>query len=1025
MQKQNRTKHLMLFPITLFLILFMVISGNWIFPFKGKDPNQVFDPELFQGMHYRMIGPHRGGRVTAVAGHVDHPSTFYMGSTGGGVWKTTDYGQSWNNITDKYYKVGSIGAIDVADSNPNVIYVGTGSAAIRSNVSTGHGVYKTIDAGKTWSFIGLREAGQIGAVVIHPENPDLVYVAALGHAFGPNPDRGVFRTKDGGLSWDKVLYISDRTGAIDLSIHPTKPDEIYAAMWRGERKPWTIISGSRDGGIYKTINGGDYWSRLTYGLPQGLVGKISISVSPADPKRIYALIEAPDEKGGVYRSDDSGITWQFINPQKDLLNRPFYYTYIDADPKDPDKVYINNESFYKSVNGGKSFLQIRTPHGDNHGMWINPDNPEIFIQSNDGGANITLNGGRSWSTQNNQPTAEFYHVVVDTQFPYWVYGEQQDNSTIRVPSLPPAASRPVSPLQHWQIVAGCETGPIAVHPENPDIVYGVCKGRFSRYNHATGQEKHYWVYPYYNYGHKASEMPFRFQRTSPLEISPHNPLVIYHASHVVHRTIDEGVNWQIISPDLTANEPDKQGYSGEPITRDITGEEVYSAIYALEESLHEEGVIWVGSNDGLLHITRNGGENWSEITPKMLPPGGRVQTIEPSPHQPGRALVAVYRYLLDDWSPYIFRTEDYGKSWKLLTTGANGIPADHPVRVVREDPYQQGILYAGTEFGMFVSFDNGEHWQSLQLDLPATPVTDIKVHRKDLVLSTMGRSFWVLDDITPLHQLNDELASTRAFLFEPRDAYRMRYSEFRRRPNSPEYPSPGALISYYLAQDTKGQVSIKITDNKGNVIRNYSSRESGSSRISPKSGMHRFVWDLRFPGPINLAAQRFGNRGPLAVPEVYTVQLTVGDWSTSRTFRVIMDPRVAADGVTQQDLEAQLGLNLQIREAISRTSRAVSRIRSERKKWKKREDEPNQNLQALLEELTAIEEKLIQKKAGNVGAELKPQLLRQLTYLYGMTTQADQRPGADAFQRLKDIESQLGECVIRIDTIMQMLRAQL
>lgn len=985
----------------------------------GQDEtvNFTFDPALYAGLKYRMIGPHRGGRVTAVAGHVDQPATFYMGATGGGVWKTTDYGKNWENISDGFFSVGSIGSIDAADSDPSIIFVGTGSAAIRSNVSTGRGVYKSLDAGRTWEFMGLRETGQIGSLVIHPENPEVVYLAALGHPFGPNPERGVYRTRDGGENWEKILYISDQTGAVDLSMNPQNPEEIFASMWRGERKPWTIISGSTEGGIFRTQDGGESWEKLTSGLPEGLVGKSSVSVSPADPQRVYALIEAPDEKGGVYRSDDGGNTFSFINGQKSLLYRPFYYTYIDAHPQDPDIVYVNNEGFFKSEDGGETFQRRRTPHGDNHGMWINPENPDIFIQSNDGGANVTIDGGETWSTQHNQPTAEMYHVVVDNRFPYWVYGEQQDNSTIRIPSLPPVSGRTISPIQFWEVTAGCETGPLAVHPLNPDIVYGGCKGRFSRYNHATGQEQQYWVYPHFNYGHAAREMPFRFQRTSPIEISPHDPYVIYHASHVVHKTNDEGRHWEIISPDLTANEPDKQGYSGEPITRDITGEEIYSAIYQLRESPLEEGVIWAGSNDGLIHITRDGGQSWTNITPPDLPPGGRVQTIEPSYFDSGRALVAVYRFMLDDWAPYIYKTEDYGTTWMLLTDGTNGIPADHPTRVIREDPDRMGLLYAGTEFGMFVSFDDGGTWQPLQLNLPAVPVTDIKVHRKDLVLSTMGRSFWILDDITPLHQLAEETAQAEKFIFKPRTSYRMRRSGYWGGEGVPEYPPQGVLIYYYLAQKPEQELALRIMDERGNVIRRFSSRAEGSDRLPDDAGMHRFSWDLRYPGAVDLEAGRRGGRGPLALPGRYQIHMSAGDWSQAQSFQVKLDPRVAEDGVAQADLEAQLAFNLRIRETISRANLTIRNLRQWRKSLLEESEGPERD--ALLQRLDEIENQLIQTQEGKVGAQLKPKLVRQLQYLAGMTRQADQRPGEDAYLRLDDIEKELQQLIGSYQTLKE------
>lgn len=1000
--------------------LTLILFGGGLFqPIQAQqpsDPNIVINPRLFEGLDYRMVGPYRGGRVTTVTGVPGDPTMLYFGAVGGGVWKSDTYGRKWENITDGQIAVGSIGDIAVAASDPKVIYVGTGSASVRSNVSTGRGMYKSTDTGNTWTFSGLKEAGQIGEVVVHPTNPDLVYVAAVGHIFGPNSERGVFRSKDGGKTWQHVLVHSDTVGAVDIVMNPENPDELYAALWRAERKPWTIISGGAEGGIYKTRDGGDTWTKLPNGLPEGLIGKIALALSPTNPNRLYALVEAPDGQGGLYRSDDAGRSFQFINDQKSLTYRPFYYIYMTPDPQDENTIYVNNEGFFKSTDAGSTFVRIRVPHGDNHDLWIHPDDPSFLFQSNDGGVNVSLNDGKTWSSQTNQATAELYHVVVDNQVPYWLYGEQQDNSTIMIPSLPPTASRPLNPKAFWRRVAGCETGPIAVHPLDPDIVYGNCKGRFSRYNRRTGQEQHYWVYPHFNYGHQASEMPYRFQRTSPIEISPHNPGVIYHASQYLHKTMDEGKTWETISPDLTANESDKQGYSGGPITRDITGEEIYSTIYQVRESLHEEGVIWVGSNDGPFHITRDGGKTWTDITPTDLPPGGRVQTIDPSPHQPGKAYYAVYRYMLDDWRPYIYKTEDYGATWTRLTTGENGLPADHPTRTVREDPDREGLLYAGTEFGMFVSFDDGAHWQSFQLDLPATPVTDIQVHRKDLILSTMGRSFWIMDDITPLHQLHDQVADNEAHLFKPRDTFRMRWSQTTSVDDgaAPEYPPFGALIYYSLPDDANGEITLDILDADNNAVLTYSSdttntdqRPEGMLRLPLEAGMHRIAWNLRYQGPIAVEEGQSGGRGPMAVPGTYQVRFTAGEWTDTQTFELVMDPRIAQDNVTLADLREQFGLNTRIRDRISELRLAVRQIRSVNESLGEVREEggaPAERAERISQALTKIEEALIQTREGKVGAQLKPMLMRQLTYLYGMITQADQKPGRDAHQRLQDIE---------------------
>ncbi|MFC2170325.1 WD40/YVTN/BNR-like repeat-containing protein, partial [Acidobacteriota bacterium] len=705
---------------------------------------------------------------------------------------------NWINVSDGYFETGSIGAIRVASSDPNIVYVGTGSDGIRSNVITGKGMYKSEDAGKTWKFTGLRNAGQIGAVEINPNNPDIVFVAAIGNVFGPNPERGVYRTIDGGESWEKVLFLSDKTGSVDLELSPDNPEEIYAAMWHCERKPWTIISGAEEGGLFKSSDGGATWTYLTTGLPQDLIGKSDLAVSAADPNRVYLLMEA-SPGGGLYRSDNRGASFELVSTKEELLNRPFYYTNLDADPKNADILYVNTNRFFKSMDAGKTWKRLTTPHGDNHDMWINSQNPDIFIQSNDGGANVTLNGGKTWSTQYNQPTAELYQVDIDDQFPYWVYAGQQDNSTIAVPSLPPYPS-PSGPTGHWISIGGCETGPAVPKPGNHNIVYANCKGRFGRYNKRTGQEKQFYVGAWNIYSHNPRDLKYRFQRVSPIHVSPHDPDVVYHASQYLHRTTDEGATWDTISPDLTENDPSKQVISGVPITRDITGEEFYSTIYAVKESSLEKGLIWVGANDGPIHVTRDGGKNWTNVTPEDLSPGGRVETVEPSPHRAGKGYIAVYRYLLNDWEPYIFRTENYGQTWTRLTTGSNGIPNNFPTRVVREDPDREGLLYAGTEFGMFVSFDDGANWQSLQLNLPVTPVTDIKVYRKDLVLSTMGRSFWILDNLTPLHILRKETAETKNRLYPPKDTYRMHIRSRSRSDSNtvPEYLSPGAMVDYFI-----------------------------------------------------------------------------------------------------------------------------------------------------------------------------------------------------------------------------------
>jgi len=790
----------------------------------------TLNPALWSGLRYRMIGPERGGRVTAITGVASQPYSYYMGSTGGGIWKTTDAGHSWVNISDGFLPVGSMGAIEVAPSNPNIIYAGTGSSKIRSNVSIGHGIFKSTDAGKSWSFIGLRDVGQIATVRIHPANPDVVYVAVTGNPFVPNKERGVYRTRDGGKTWTNVLHPSDQLGAADLELQPAHPEVIVASIWHGQRKPWTIISGSRDGGIYKSTDAGDHWTKLSGGLPSELFGRSNVAFSAAAPGRIYALIEAKPGSG-LYRSDNVGESWNLVNAAKNLTTRPFYYSTLQVDPRNADVVYVGNEGWFKSVDGGKSFHTERVPHGDNHDLWINPNNSDYMIQCNDGGANVSLDGGRSWSTQANQPTAEIYQVAVDNQYPYRVYGAQQDNTTVIVPS------QGLSDAQDYRIGPGCETGPIIPDVTDPQIVYGGCKGQFSRLDVNTNGEQQYWVGAESLYGNAGSDLMYRFQRVSPMEVSPHEPHTAYYGSQYVHRTKDGGLSWERISPDLTAHPPGRQGASGEPITRDATGEEVYSTLYSIRESPLEKGLIWTGSNDGLIFVTRDDGKTWTNVTPRGLEPGGRIQNVEPSPRKAGTAYVALYRYLLGDFAPYIYRTDDYGQNWTRLTDGKNGIAPDEPTRVVREDPDRAGLLYAGTEFGMYVSFDNGRDWQSLQLNLPATPVTDIRVTHKDLVLSTQGRSFWILDNLTPLHQV-DKVGGSKAFLFAPREAVRSLGHAGSGMDTSlphPQYPLRGAELDYYLASAPTEDIKLEILDGAAKNVRTFTSAATKSPRPAENS----------------------------------------------------------------------------------------------------------------------------------------------------------------------------------------------
>lgn len=971
----------------------------------------AFDPALYKAMEYRLIGPPRGGRCPAVAGVRGELFTFYMGTSGGGVWKTTDAGGTWVNISDGYFKCSSIGSIAVADSDPNIIYVGTGETNLRGDVQTGVGVYKSEDAGKTWRHIGLEDSGQIGRIRIHPRNPDLVYVAVLGHAFGPNKERGVYRTKDGGGTWEKVLYVSDKAGAIDLAMDVNNPRILYAGFWQVIRKPWILISGGEESGfLYKSTDGGDTWSELTNGLPKGIKGKIGVAVSPTDSERVYVEIEEAED-GGVYRSDDGGKTFVCVNKEWKVRVRPFYYTHIFTDPVDEDTVYVLTYRFNKSVDGGKTYETVRVPHGDVHDLWINPDHPNIWINGNDGGACVSFNRGKTWSTQMNQPTAEFYRVTTDNQFLYRVYGCQQDNSTISVPSR--TARRRSVPDMY--AVGGGEQGQIAVDPRDSDIVYaGEYEGIITRYDHRTGQTRQIKAYPELAEGIAVETLKYRFQMNAPIRISPHDPNVLYHASQYLHKSTNQGQSWEIISPDLSRNDKSKQKPSGGPITLDHTGPETYCTIFAFEESPHTPGLLWAGTDDGLVHLSRDGGANWENITPKGIPEWGTVNMIELSAHDPGRAFLAVHKYRLDDFTPYIYRTNDYGKNWSLITAN-NGILSNHFVRVVREDPARKGLLYAGTEFGMYISFNDGKSWQPFQLNLPVVQIADMVIKEKDLVVGTHGRSFWILDDLTPLHQITEEVAKSKAYLFKPREAYRVEGRSM-----------DGARVYYYLAEEHEGKVKLEFLDLEGKVINTFSSKEGRN--VSAKAGMNRFLWDMSYPrAEVVPDASYFGrNAGPRVVPGAYKVRMTVGEWTQTKSFEVKKDPRLPT---TQEDFQKQFDLAIKIRDKLTELNNAIRKIRYVRdqvgnlaRTLKKAgyEDEIAQASNELSKKLTSIEEKLIQSenKKGADMVNFPPQLDSRFVYVLSVVLSAETQPTDGSYECFEDLKPKLAEYLNKLQEII-------
>ena len=956
----------------------------------------ALDSTLLGSMKYRLIGPFRGGRSTAIAGVTASPFLFYSGSTGGGVWKTDDAGQNWTPISDKFFG-GVIGSIDVADSDPNVIYAGTGSQDVRGNSSTGRGMWKSTDAGRTWKFSGLRETGAIGRTIVHPNNPDLVYAAALGHPFGRNRERGIYRSKDGGATWSQVLFLNDSTGASELVMHPTNPRILYAGMWRAERKPWTMISGGLDGGVYRSTDGGDTWTKLAGGLPTGLVGKVGITISPANPDRIWALIEA-EPLGGLYRSDDGGTSWTRVNAENKIRQRAWYYYRVVADPVNENQVWLMSVALHKSVDGGRTFESVSVPHGDTHDLWINPANPRIMGLSDDGGSVVSLTGGRTWSSMNLLPTAELYDVVVDHAYPYRVYTAQQDNTSISVPAWLDANT--LHPLNAWMNAGGCETGPVALHPDFPDVIYGGCYGgAINRYEPKRDLRRDVIAYPQQQVGQKGSEVKYRFQWVAPILVSRHDRNTVYHASQVLHRTRDGGMSWTVVSPDLTTNDKSTQGLPGGPINGDQTGVEMFNTIFALAEDPGDAKTLWTGSDDGRVHITRDGGTTWTDITPRDMPKFGTVNRIDASRHVPGRAYIAVHRYRLDDYAPYAWRTDDYGKNWTRIADGSNGIPSDFPVRVVREDARRAGLLYAGTEFGIFVSLDNGARWQAFQRNLPIVPISDLQLWNDDLIVGTQGRSLWILDDLTPLQQLADARPSAPIHLHKPRDVVRSDRSQSGGAGGVEaklDPPPAGASLHLVLRDTVTTPYTIEIRTASGAAVRTLTTDTAESRRrqqpvLPVKAGAHVVSWDLTWPGPLMAADQLlWGYTGGIrVVPGEYEARLVAGSVMQAHRFSVRPDPRLT--DVSAADYVAQFETARLLRDTLESLNRSLETMRGVRAQAK-----------ASLEQAT---------KAG-VAAELAPiaaSLDATLDSLERMMTEPRIKVGYDVLRFGGRLDNQLAE----------------
>jgi photosystem II stability/assembly factor-like uncharacterized protein len=1021
-----------------FAVLFLAIAilaaptaAQNVPPAQAKPAPPQFSETLYDGMKWRLIGPFRGGRVLAVTGVPGQPNTYYFGAVAGGVWKTNDGGASWQPMSDKA-PFWSVGAIAVAPSNPSVVYVGTGEACIRGDITYGNGVWKSLDGGRTWQHIGLEDTRQIGRIFVDPHNPNTVFVAALGHAFGPNAERGVFRTTDGGATWQKVLYKDDKTGAIDLSFDPNNPNVIFAALYEAHRSPWELVSGGPGSGLYRSSDGGTTWKQLTgNGLPKGVLGRIGVAVSGANSDRIYAVIEA--EQGGIYRSDNGGENWTKVSGDARFTQRSWYYGHIFADPKNADTVYLLNVGMFRSNDGGKTWTQVRAPHGDNHGLWIDPDNPQRMIEGNDGGATISTDGGKTWTTLNNQPTAQFYHVATDNRFRYYVYGAQQDNSTVAIAS---STDRGTIDREDWYSVGGGESGFVVPYLPDPNIVFaGSYDGLITRYNKATGELQDVNPWPDNPMGWGAARLKYRFQWTAPIALSPHDPNVLYHGANVLFRSTNMGHSWTAISPDLTRNDKGKQGPSGGPITKDNTSVEYYDTIFAVAESPAQKGLIWVGSDDGLVHLTRDDGANWHNVTPKELPEWGTVSLIDASPTDAGSAYVAVDRHRMDDLAPYIFATHDFGKTWTKIV---NGIPSGSFVHAVRQDPANKNLLYAGAESEVFISWDDGSHWQPLKLNLPDVPIHDLVVKNNDLVIATHGRAFWILDDLSPLRELASA-ANADVYLYKPAAAFRQRGRGFQipsQAPVGQNPPSP-VVLDYFLKTVPEGEVTLEVRDAQGKLVRRYSSQEPKKKRqvaevesefeefttpaapkLPVKAGMNRFTWDLRYEAPANVPglAQWGGRpRGPLALPGAYTARLTVAGKPYSVSLEVKPDPRGKA---TPADLVKQFELAADIARRTGQANAAVNSMRDlrtqlaelkERYEKDARAKEVLTAADALEKKLTPLEEEIAQtkSKASEDPLNFPIRVNNKLLLLQQTVESADAAPTQQSYAVFDELNQQL------------------
>ena len=971
------------------------------------------DKSFYEGLEWRNLGPNRGGRSLGAAGSPGRPNEYYFGATGGGLWKTTDGGNEWKPVTDGQVTSSSVGAVAVAETNPDIVYIGMGEVQLRGSITQGDGVYKTSDGGKTWHHLGLKETQAVARIRIHPTNPDIVYVAALGHPYGDNEERGVFRSTNGGNTWDKVLYVSPKAGAVDLIIDRKNPNVLYASTWQVYRKAWKMWGGGGDSKLWKSVDSGDTWTDLTgnAGMPTGPIGKIGVTVSPADSNRVWAIVEA--NEGGVFRSDDAGKTWERTNDERKLRQRAFYYSRIYADPWDKETVYCLNTGLYKSTDGGKTFdITIKVPHGDNHDLWIDPNNPDRMINSNDGGGNVSINGGKTWTEQDYVST-QFYHVMTTNDVPYHVAGAQQDNSTLAMPSDGWGHMQARGPNHGWYYaVGGGESGWITQHPDNLDIFYAGSQGALlTSYDRSNGQTRDIQVYPRFFSGEPAEALPERWQWTFPIMFAPQDSKIMYTCSQHVWKTTDDGQSWEKISPDLTYADPSTLGKTGGVITMDMNGPEIYATVFALAPSFHDINTIWAGSDDGKMHITRDGGTNWEDITPKELPKFSRISIIDESKHRPGTLYLAANRYQVDDRQPYVFKTHDYGKTWTKII---NGISDGHFARAVREDTVQEGLLFLATEHGVYFSMNDGEQWQSLQLNLPDTPIRDLVVKDNDVVLGSHGRGFWILDDIQPLRQYKDEMQHQSTILFEPANVIR---------------GIGDATIQYYLKEQLD-TITFEILDANDKVINTFTGskpeykvdpdvpwwQRGGSSKPTTAKGLNTFTWDLRYPGATEFEGMIIWSarpqRGPKAPLGTYKVTMKTNGVKKTHTFSVAMNPNLK--GITEADLKEQFVLANNIMQKTSTANNAVIHIRKMRDQIMKNKEKISSSdfkktMIPFLDKIAAIEEELYQVKnqSGQDPLNFPIKLNNRLASLRRSMENGEAKPTNGAYKVFEELSAEL------------------